>query len=133
MPAGRIDPPSPRLREVLRHEVAHAFVEEISAGRADAAWQEGIAEHFEGDDVSSLEATLRGVARDPARWPPPETHETAHVRIEWFLRRYGMSAVAAILAAMPARGVDGALRSVTGLGSAELDEAWRRDLVAGPR
>lgn len=129
VPAGRIHPPSPRLREVLRHEVAHAFVEEISAGRADAAWQEGIAEHFEGDDVSSLEKGLRETARDPARWPPPQSHETAHVRVEWFLRRFGMSALAATLAAMPGKGIDGALRGVTGLDSAQLDEAWRRDLL----
>lgn len=135
VPAQRLDPPTPALSEALRHEVAHAFVDALSGGRADAQWQEGIAGHFGDPDASRTTAELRAaLSRDPEAWPPEVTHETAHARLEWFLGRWGMEGVRGVLRGMASRGtIEASVRAVTGLSGAELDEAWRRDLLAGRR
>ena len=109
-------------------------MEHATAGNADAQWQEGVAEHYEGQDISGLVRSLAdGLRRDPASWPPEVTHETSHARMEWFLGKFGREGLRSVLAAMGTRGVEGGLRSVTGLSSAELDEAWAADLAAERR
>lgn len=132
IPAGRVTSVTPALRGALRHEMAHAFVEALSGGRADTRWHEGIAEHFEGSDARPVTEQLRAVARRAGGdWPPPVTHATSHARFAWFLGRWGMAGAREVLAAMVSRGtIDQAVRSVTGLGESELDAAWRRDLAA---
>ncbi len=131
VPVRRLSPASPALTAALRHEVAHAFVDALSAGRADTRWHEGIAEHFEGSDVAPAERALREALRTKGRpWPPPVTHASSHARFEWFLRRYGIGAARQVLAGLATQGtIDAAVRAVTGHDEAGLDAAWRQDLM----
>lgn len=125
VPAGRLDPPSPRLAGVLRHELAHAFVDALTGGRAGTVWHEGIAEHFEGSTVD--EALERRLARSwrQGAWPPAYDHATAHSRLEWFLGRWGAGGLRDLLGEWARRGtIDAALEAVTGLDEAELERAW---------
>jgi hypothetical protein len=133
VPAGRLDPVSPVLVRVLRHEVAHAFAENLSRGRLSRVWHEGIAEHFSGRSVSAHEARLAaGLASRPEDWPPSFSHPTAHARVAWFVRRFGERSLRDLLAAVALHGtIDGALRSIVGLDSRELDAEWARDLTSG--
>ena len=72
-----------------RPEAERAVETAVRGGRATFEWQEGVAEHFEGADVSALERRLAQQARDAAAWPPETSHDVAHARLEWFLRRFG--------------------------------------------
>ncbi len=125
VPAGSLDPPSPRLGAVLRHELAHAFVDALTLGRAGAVWHEGIAEHFEGSAViPALERRIAAAHRQGA-WPPAYDHPTAHSRLEWFLGRWGLTGLRDVLHEWARRGtIDAALSAVTGLDEAELEHAW---------
>jgi len=131
VPAGRISPPSRDLQATLRHEVAHAFVDALSSGRADAWWQEGFAEHVEGSDLRPRARALQAALRSaPDAWPPPLSHANAHVRMEWFLSRFGIDGFRGILAGLATQGTIGsALQSVAGMSESELAEAWRKDLL----
>ena len=133
VPAGRLTPPSELLRSVLRHEITHAFVDALSGGRADFTWQEGLAEHFERQDITTQVAALRAACRNGGdAWPPRMSHETAHARMEWFLSRYGMAGARDVLAALRSRGtLEGALQEALRQSDADLDAAWCRDLAAG--
>lgn len=135
VPAGSLALPSARFQALLRHEVAHAFVHALAGGNADAAWQEGIAEHFEGVDPAARQRRLRRhLEANPAAWPPALDHAASHARLEFFVGRWGMSGLRDILREMGrGRSPEGALRRVTGLDEAQLHEAWARDLLDGRR
>lgn len=134
IPAGGLSSPSGSLLATIRHEMAHAFIEALAGGRADVRWHEGIAEHFEGSDARATIRELKRAARSGGAWPPAISHASSHARLEWFLSRWGMEGVRGVLAALASRGtIDEAVRSVTGLGESELDEAWRRDLASETR
>jgi hypothetical protein len=129
VPSGSLDPPSPRLAAVLRHELAHAFVDALTGGRAGSVWHEGIAEHFEGSAViPALERQLAARFRQGA-WPPPYDHPTAHSRVEWFLERFGSSGLRDLLREWARRGtIDAALQAVVGFDEAAMELAWARAL-----
>ncbi|MEM7247891.1 MAG: hypothetical protein AAF533_21320 [Acidobacteriota bacterium] len=130
IPAGQVAALSPRLKAILRHEVAHAFIDALTQGQADRRWHEGIAEHFEGSRLR-YEADLADSHRS-GRWPPPFSYPAAHSRIEWFLRRWDTRQLGRLLVEAGRRGgMHSALQAVVGLSEAELDEAWGRDLSSG--
>jgi len=125
VPAGGLDPPSPRLGAVLRHELAHAFVDALTGGGAGPVWHEGIAEHFEGSAVIPALERRIAAAHQRGAWPPAYDHPTAHSRLEWFLGRWGLSGLRDVLREWARRGtIDAALSAVTGLDEAELEHAW---------
>lgn len=132
VPQAEVDPPGPRLSALLRHEVAHAFVDALAAGRADRWWHEGLAEHFEGAPVAATDRALaRGLRAAPSAWPPPLTHENAHSRLEHVLRAHGMEGVRRLLAEARRRAtIAEALEAAIGLTVEDLDAAWGRDLLA---
>lgn len=58
IPVRGLEEPSPRLRAVLRHELAHSFVTERTGGNCPAWIQEGVAQWLEGGDPAREDARL---------------------------------------------------------------------------
>jgi hypothetical protein len=65
VPSGGVDKPTPRLLQVLRHELAHSFLAARTGGNCPTWLQEGVSQWLEGgeperEDAVAAEAARRG-------------------------------------------------------------------------
>jgi tetratricopeptide (TPR) repeat protein len=147
---GRIHVPLPpdgpeaeSYRGLLTHELAHAFITDLSRGRAPGWLQEGVAQYVEGRRISADEAAksldVRPVEsladlssafsqrsdRDAAR----AAYRIALFCVEELVADHGSGAIACLLrdlgGGMP---LDAAVRAETGRTVAELEAEWRARL-----
>ncbi|HET9793058.1 MAG TPA: tetratricopeptide repeat protein [Thermoanaerobaculia bacterium] len=147
---GRIHVPLPpdgpeaeSYRGLLSHELAHAFISEISRGRAPGWLQEGVAQYVEGRRISAAEAAktlavipLDSLAelsssfsqrtdRDRAR----AAYRLALYCVQELIREHGAGAASCVLrdlgAGMP---LETAVRAETGRALSDLEAEWRATL-----
>lgn len=139
---------TPRLIEVLRHELAHSFVDARTGGNCPAWLQEGLAQWLEGGPVERADAEMAAQARTHSL-PALLTLEAP------FLLREGPELRAAYAASLSAathivrlNGVEGLRRLIDSLGAgrpadealpqalgvtySELQESWARYLSGLP-
>jgi tetratricopeptide (TPR) repeat protein len=64
VPVQGLSAPTPRVIQVLRHELAHSFIAGRTAGNCPTWLQEGIAQWLEGGDPNREDAKLAPLARD---------------------------------------------------------------------
>jgi len=147
---GRIHVPLPpdgstseSYRGLLSHELAHAFITEISRGRAPGWLQEGVAQYVEGRRISADEAAkslaiipLDSLAELSSSFSQREDRERARAAyrlalfcVEELVRAHGSGAASCLLRnlgeGMP---LEGAVRAETGHGVADLESEWRDTL-----
>ena len=147
---GRIHVPVPpdgaeaeSYRGLLSHELAHAFITEISRGRAPGWLQEGVAQYVEGKRISAEEAAkslavipfesvsalsssfTQRTDRDRAR----AAYRLALFCVEELVRARGPAAVSCILRDLgDGAPVEAAIRAETGTPLAALESGWRTAL-----
>jgi tetratricopeptide (TPR) repeat protein len=146
VPVMGLERPTPTLVRVLRHEVAHSFVA-ARAGSACPTWlQEGLAQWLEGGDPRREDASLAGLARGSGL-PRLETLERPFVSlpetqaqvayagslsaVAYIVERYGEDGMRKLIASLatglkPAQALSAAL----GIGYAELQRDWEKQLVS---
>lgn len=132
--------------ELLRHELAHAFLAQLSGGRAPAWLQEGLAQFVEGRRITPRElaaASLRvseqpGVPRnaDFTQRTDRDRARRAYLASLSFVQdlaaRHGAGAVVCLVKDLGAgEELEVALRRELGAAQAELEAAWRERLAAG--
>jgi tetratricopeptide (TPR) repeat protein len=66
VPVQGLSAPSPRLIQVLRHELAHSFIAARTGGNCPVWLQEGVSQWLEGGDPGREDARLAGLARKGA-------------------------------------------------------------------
>jgi tetratricopeptide (TPR) repeat protein len=146
VPVMGLERPTPTLVRVLRHEVAHSFVA-ARAGSACPTWlQEGLAQWLEGGDPRREDASLASLARGSGL-PRLETLERPFVSlpetqaqvayagslsaVAYIVERYGEDGMRKLIASLatglkPAQALSAAL----GIGYAELQRDWEKQLVS---
>jgi len=149
---GRIHVPLPpdgpeaeSYRGLLSHELAHAFITEMSRGRAPGWLQEGIAEYVEGKRIPPAEAAkslavipLDSVAELSSSFTQRTDRERARAAyrlalfcVQELVRAHGPGTASCLLrdlgAGMP---VERAIRAETGKGLPDLEREWRTALRA---
>jgi tetratricopeptide (TPR) repeat protein len=63
VPAGGLEKPTPRLVQVLRHELAHSFLAARTGGNCPTWLQEGVSQWLEGGDPAREDAVVAAAAR----------------------------------------------------------------------
>jgi|KBSSwiStaDraftv2_1062776.scaffolds.fasta_scaffold164789_2 hypothetical protein len=125
----RLDTPS---RQVLRHELAHAFITGKSRGLAPRWLQEGLAQWAEGKrPTAGGETGLARAYKDaPDRWPGAFSYDSALSFTAYLMAQHGASALNDVLAAM-GRGapVEQAVKDVLRASLPDLKTAWGDELV----
>jgi tetratricopeptide (TPR) repeat protein len=125
----RLDTPS---REVLRHELAHAFITGKTRGLAPRWLQEGLAQWAEGKrPTAGSETGLARAYKDaPDRWPGAFSYDSALSFTAYLMAQHGASALNDVLAAM-GRGAaaEQAVEDVLRVSLPDLKTAWGDELV----
>ena len=146
VPVMGLERPTRTLVRVLRHEVAHSFVA-ARAGAACPTWlQEGLAQWLEGGDPRREDAALASLVRGSGL-PQLETLERPFVSlpetqaqvayagslsaVAYIVERYGEEGMRRLIASLatglkPAQALSAAL----GIGYAELQRDWEKQLVS---
>lgn len=138
VPAQGLTGVTPRLREVLRHELTHAFVQEKSRNRAPRWLHEGLGQWFEGQRSSRQASLLRQLA-ERGRMPIAGIEALIHagsfeevsagyllalVVVEMMMDSYGMNGVNRVLEQLGAgASFEEALRAGYRMDAAELERA----------
>ena len=130
VPVLGLDRPSPRLVQVLRHELAHSFIAARTGGNCPTWLQEGVSQWLEGGDPARDDAVVAKAARE-GRLLPLLTLEApvpvpAHRRSFPLAYPESLSAVAHVLRK---RGEAGVVRL---LGGALRPSALRGGAAGGP-
>jgi len=131
---------TPRLAEVLRHELAHSFIDTRTRGNCPAWLQEGLAQWLEGGPPERADLQLAGPAREHALpalltlEAPFLTREGSELRVAYaaslsasahILRTRGVSGLRRLIeslgAGLPA---DEALPNALGLTYPQLQRSW---------
>jgi len=136
---------TPELSRVLIHELAHSFVNEVSARRAPGWLHEGVAQMVEGRSslegartiaalfaqkkqipMRALERHFSTLSTERARL----AYAQAQAAVEYIRQRYGMQDVVSILERIGAGSTpEQALRAVTGSNYAEFEQELGAYLV----
>jgi hypothetical protein len=145
IPVEGLESMTPELSRVLMHELAHTFVNEVSARRAPAWLHEGVAEMMEGG--SSLESTRAIAALFAQKKHIPMralerpfgtlgavhasmAYAQAQAAVEYIRQRYGMQDLVGILERIGSGSTpEQALRAVTGSNYAEFEQELGAYLV----
>jgi len=136
-------PKSESYRGLLSHELAHAFITEISRGRAPGWLQEGVAQYVEGRRISVEEASkslavipLDSLAELSSSFSQRNDRERARAGyrlalfcVEELVQAHGSAAASCLLRdlgeGMP---FESAIRAETGRSVADLESEWREAL-----
>lgn len=144
IPIGGIEQETPALRRILYHEYTHAALRMMSQ-RLPAWLNEGLAQYFEGREISdqeqrllrqplqadrlpglkSLEGSFMGMGREQAAY----AYLVSLSAVKFMIDRYGMYRVKKVIEEL-GRGADTARAIESGISISyeELEHAWRRSL-----
>src|SRR5207245_7032135 len=140
VPAQGVERPTPRLVQVLRHELAHSFIAARTGGNCPTWLQEGISQWLEGGDPSREDAAVAAVAREgkvmplltleaPFQTLAPADLATAYAEslsaVAHILRRSGPDGIVRLLAALSDRlPSEEALPTALALSYPEFQKSW---------
>lgn len=149
VPVMGLEAPSPRLLEVLRHELGHSFVAYRTGGNCPTWLQEGVSRWLEGGDPAREDAAAARALREgrllplltleaPFQTLPPDQVALAYSEslsaVAHILRRKGEPGLVRLLAALGDRlPSDEALPVALALGYPELQRSWEEHLRSLPR
>jgi hypothetical protein len=147
VPVLGLDRPSPRLIQVLRHELAHSFIAARTGGNCPTWLQEGVSQWLEGgdparDDPAVARATREGrlmpllTLEAPFQSLPPFELQLAYSEslsaVAHVLRKRGEAGIVRLLAALSDRlPSEEALPVALALSYPEFQKSWEQHLV-GP-
>jgi hypothetical protein len=145
VPVQGLDRPTPRLVQVLRHELAHSFVTARTGSNCPTWLQEGIAQWLEGGDPARDDAGLAARARSgrlqslltlegPFRGLGEAEANLAYAEslsaVNHILRRSGEAGLVRLLLALGDRlPSEEALPVALGLSYPELQKSWEQSLL----
>jgi Tfp pilus assembly protein PilF len=137
MPISGVQTLTPEMASVLRHELTHSFVAQITHGRAPAWLNEGVAELEEGRTTAAIGPRLAALYTSGRQIPLNQLegefqgYSTAEASVayaesiaavEYIRATYGLSDVAQLLQRLgEGQSVESALRSTVHAGYAELE------------
>ncbi|HEV8119435.1 MAG TPA: hypothetical protein VGQ67_00385 [Candidatus Polarisedimenticolia bacterium] len=132
VPIGGLKRLDPDARNVLRHELAHAFIAGKSRNLCPRWLHEGLAQWVEGSRTSRT--TARSLAHqyqdEGVRFGATFTYATALSFVEFLEERHGQAALNEVLAEMGrGTGPDAAIEKVLRFSVPDLRTAWGDDLV----
>jgi tetratricopeptide (TPR) repeat protein len=135
VPIGGLKRLDPEARQVLLHELAHAFIAGKSLGTAPRWLHEGLAQQIEGRTTPrgtaiELARQFRALS-DPTAWGTAFTYPSSLSFVEFLIDREGLPHLVDVLQAM-GEGLtpDAAFERVTRYSLAEMRQAWGESLVA---
>ncbi|HEV8254143.1 MAG TPA: tetratricopeptide repeat protein [Vicinamibacteria bacterium] len=144
VPALGLDRPTPRLVQLLRHEVAHSFIAARTGGNSPTWLQEGISQWLEGGDPAREDAlvaaalrtgrvlpllTLEGPFQSLAPEDLPLAYAESLSAVAHLLRRKGEAGVVRLLSALGDRlPSEEALPVALGWSYPELQQDWEQYL-----
>jgi tetratricopeptide (TPR) repeat protein len=134
VPIGGLPQITAEARQVLVHELAHAFIAGKSRGTAPRWLHEGLAQQIEGRITpaaagASLAREYRSLV-DKSGWGQKFTYASALSFVEFLLEREGFNRLVDVLAAMGAGATpEAAFEQVTRYSLGELREAWGEALA----
>ena len=147
VPVLGLDRPSPRLVQVLRHELAHSFIAARTGGNCPTWLQEGVSQWLEGGDPARDDAAVARAAREGRLMPlltleapfqslPPFELQLAYAEslsaVAHVLRKRGEAGIVRLLAALSDRlPSEEALPVALALSYPEFQKSWEEQLV-GP-
>jgi tetratricopeptide (TPR) repeat protein len=149
VPALGLDRPTPRLGQLLRHEVAHSFIAARTGGNSPTWLQEGISQWLEGGDPAREDAVVAAASRagrvlplltleGPFQSLAPDDLPLAYAEslsaVAHILRRKGEPGVVRLLSALSDRlPSEEALPVALGWSYPELQQDWEQHLRASAR
>jgi tetratricopeptide (TPR) repeat protein len=152
VPVLGLDRPSPRLLQVLRHELAHSFIAARTGGNCPTWVQEGVSQWLEGGDPAREDAAVARAAREgrllplltlegPFQGLPafdlPLAYSESLSAVAHVLRRRGEAGIVRLLAALSDRlPSEEALPVALALSYTEFQKSWEDHLtgvVSGTR
>ena len=149
VPALGLDRPTPRLVQLLRHEVAHSFIAARTGGNSPTWLQEGISQWLEGGDPAREDAVVAAASRagrllplltleGPFQSLAPDDLPLAYAEslsaVAHILRRKGEPGVGRLLSALADRlPSEEALPVALGWSYPELQQDWEQHLRASAR
>ncbi|MFQ5428656.1 MAG: peptidase MA family metallohydrolase [Thermodesulfobacteriota bacterium] len=140
MPAGGLVERTGELERVLFHEYTHAVVYRLSAGRAPAWLNEGLAQYEEGPRRPGFSRHLKALLREGGMplsslersflsLPPAMAVKAYALSLSvtgYIIDEFGFSALKRILVALgKGQDLDSALRASIFLSYADLEQSWR--------
>jgi len=147
IPVLGVDRPSPRLIQVLRHELAHSFIAARTGGNCPTWLQEGVSQWLEGGDPARDDAAVARAAREGRLMPlltleaPFQTLPAFDLQLAYseslsavahVLRKRGEAGIVRLLAALSDRlPSEEALPVALALSYPEFQQSWEQHLV-GP-
>ncbi len=147
VPVLGLDRPSPRLIQVLRHELAHSFIAARTGGNCPTWLQEGVSQWLEGGDPARDDPAVARAAREGRLMPlltleapfqslPPFELQLAYAEslsaVAHVLRKRGEAGIVRLLAALSDRlPSEEALPVALALSYPEFQKSWEQHLV-GP-
>jgi len=147
VPVLGLDRPSPRLIQVLRHELAHSFIAARTGGNCPTWLQEGVSQWLEGGDPARDDAAVARATREGRLMPlltleapfqslPPFELQLAYAEslsaVAHVLRKRGEAGIVRLLAALSDRlPSEEALPVALALSYPEFQKSWEQHLV-GP-
>ncbi|HEX6802912.1 MAG TPA: tetratricopeptide repeat protein [Terriglobales bacterium] len=147
IPLRGVDSVTPELARVLRHELTHSFVNQLSLGRCPAWLNEGMAQLMEPRSLGPRAARIADLFRDDheiplnmlepgfASFSAPQAevaYDEALAAVEFITSRYGMSDLLQIMQRLgEGESTESALRQVLHDDYGQLEEELRRYLTSG--
>ena len=134
VPIGGLDAVDREARNVLTHELAHAFIAGKSRGAAPRWLQEGLAQQIEGQHLPVAESQrLAGDFRsldDRSAWGREFSYPAALSFIEFLIDREGLYRILDAIDSMAGGAtIESAFETATRYSLGELREAWGESLV----
>jgi tetratricopeptide (TPR) repeat protein len=146
VPVLGLDRPTPRLIQVLRHELAHSFIAARTGGNCPTWLQEGVSQWLEGGDPAREDAAVARAAREgrllplltleaPFQTLPPGELPLAYSEslsaVAHVLRKRGEAGIVRLLSALSDRlPSEEALPVALALSYPEFQKSWEDHLTA---
>lgn len=145
VPVMGLDRPSPRLIQVLRHELAHSFIAARTGGNCPTWLQEGVSQWLEGGDPARDDALVARAAREGRLLPLltleapfqglapfdlPLAYSESLSAVTHVLRKRGEAGIVRLLAALSDRlPSEEALPVALALSYTEFQKSWEEHLA----